>query len=195
MADAAAPRRVLVLGGARSGKSAFAERLAASSGRPVVYVATGEAGDDEMAERIRRHRARRPADWITVEAHRDITAALARTEPRASTWLVDSVTLLVASAMAEAPAARDSERPGDRAEAAVLAELDGLVALGNARESHLVLVSDEAGMGVVPAHPSGRRFRDLLGSVNQHLGVCCHEVYLVVAGLAIECKSRAVPWP
>src|SRR5579859_5158476 len=103
MAEPSSPRRVLVLGGARSGKSGFAERLAASYGRPVVYVATGEAGDDEMAERILRHRARRPGSWVTVEEKLDITAALARIDPHPSAWLIDSVTLLVANVMSQGP--------------------------------------------------------------------------------------------
>lgn len=195
MAEGHGPRRVLVLGGAGSGKSGFAERLAASYGRPVVYVATGEAGDDEMAERIRRHRARRPAGWLTVEERCNVTEALARTATLSATWLIDSVTLLVASAMTRAPEAGAPARAGDRAEATVLRELDGVFALAEARNAHVVLVSDEVGMGVVPDHPSGRRFRDLLGRANQHLSERCDEVYLVVAGLAIECKSRAVPWP
>src|SRR5690348_4546880 len=116
MADAPRARRVLVLGGARSGKSAFAEGLASSIGLPVVYVATGEAIDDEMAGRIRRHRARRPEGWATVEAPRDIPSALARTEPSAVTWLIDSVTLLVAGAMSRAPAAGASDKTGDPVE-------------------------------------------------------------------------------
>lgn len=188
-------RRILVLGGARSGKSAFAERLATSQERSVVYVATGEAGDAEMAERIRRHRARRPASWTTIEEPRDITAALARTASRDDVWLLDSVTLLVASAMDQHSALRAQSPTEDPAEEALLRELDDLFALAGAREAHLVLVGDEAGMGVVPDHPSGRRFRDLLGAVNQHLAARCDRVYFVVAGLAIEIGSRAVSWP
>ena len=166
-------RRVLVLGGARSGKSGFAERLAAECGEPVVYVATMTAVDEEMAERIAHHRARRPPSWRTVEASVDVCAALTR--ETASTVIIEDLTLLLSNYM---------ERDADSAEARVNTEVEALLRI----EAHMIVVSNEVGMGVVPPYPLGRQFRDALGRVNQAAAAACQEVYLIVAGLPLRLK-------
>ena len=163
-----------MLGGARSGKSAFAERLAQACGDPVAYVATARAGDQEMAERIAHHRARRSPTWRTVEAPSDLAEQLL-TEIGLSTVLVEDLTLLLSNHM---------ERDAASAEALTLQEVKALLDL----EVNVVLVSNEVGMGVVPPYPLGRAFRDALGRVNQAAAASCAEVYFIVAGLPLRMK-------
>ncbi len=164
-------RRVLVLGGARSGKSTFAEQLASSLEPPVLYLATATASDDEMAERIAQHRARRPADWRTVESPRTLEVPLGG----ARTVLVEDLTLLLNNLMLETP---------EDAEARARAEIDSLLQA----ECNVVLVSNEVGMGIVPDTPLGRVFRDSLGRLNQHAAARVSEVYFLVAGLPLQLK-------
>jgi adenosylcobinamide kinase/adenosylcobinamide-phosphate guanylyltransferase len=163
----------LVLGGARSGKSAFAERLAAECGEPVLYIATAWRTDDEMAERIARHRAQRSPAWLTVETPRSLVDHVDRAVT--TTVVVEDLTLLLSNHMEVCP---------DDAEAQALNEVESLLAL----ELNVILVSNEVGMGLVPAYPLGRAFRDALGRVNQHAAQLCDEVYLTVAGLPLRLK-------
>jgi adenosylcobinamide kinase/adenosylcobinamide-phosphate guanylyltransferase len=169
-------RRILILGGARSGKSTYAERLAAECGEPVLYVATATALDDEMAERIRLHRARRPANWRTLESPDAIAAPLSRVIGDARTVLIEDLTLLLSNLMLDRPAAD--------AEAQALDEIDALAGISG----HLIVVSNEVGMGIVPATPLGRVFRDALGRLNQHAAARVEEVYVLFAGLPLRLK-------
>lgn len=155
----------LVLGGARSGKSAVAERLASDGAGPVTYVATWvvDEGDADMAARVEAHRSRRPATWTTVETG-DLAAAVRATP---GTLLVDSLTTWVAEAASYAVDVEDFCR--------ALADHDGDV----------VVVSDEVGLGVHPSTEAGRRFRDALGLVNQAVAATSHDVLVVVAGRAL----------
>jgi adenosylcobinamide kinase/adenosylcobinamide-phosphate guanylyltransferase len=168
-------RRILILGGARSGKSALAERLAAECGEPVVYVATATASDAEMAERIRQHRARRPASWRTMERRLGLCAALAEEQVQPATVVVEDLTLLLSNVM---------EQDVDGAEARARDEVAALVGL----EASVILVSNEVGMGLVPTAALGRQFRDALGRLNQAAAAACDEVFLVVAGLPLRLK-------
>jgi adenosylcobinamide kinase/adenosylcobinamide-phosphate guanylyltransferase len=170
------PRRVLVLGGARSGKSSFAERLAADCGQPVLYVATATAGDDEMAERIRLHQAQRPAGWRTLEASRELDVAVPEALRDARTVLVEDLTLLLSNLMLELHSSA--------AEARAIAEFDVLLEL----PADVIVVSNEVGLGIVPPTPLGRVFRDALGRLNQHAAARSSEVYLLVAGLPLRLK-------
>jgi adenosylcobinamide kinase / adenosylcobinamide-phosphate guanylyltransferase len=164
----------LLLGGARSGKSALALRRA--RGRPLVFVATAEPRDDEMAERIARHRAERGESWTTVEAPIRLSEAIV-SAPGGACVVVDCLSLWVANLME-----RGEE---DVAIEAVAAEAARLAA---GRGAHTIAVSNEVGMGVVPASGMGRRYRDLLGRVNAIWADHAAEVLLVVAGrtLALE---------
>ena len=164
-------RRVLVLGGARSGKSAFAERLAMECGPPVLYLATATASDDEMAERIRLHRQRRPAAWLTAESPRSLHVATGS----ARTLIVEDLTLLLNNLMLEAPA---------EAELRARDEVDAVLTLS----AHVILVSNEVGMGIVPATLLGREFRDALGRLNQHAAAAVEEAYFLVASLPLRLK-------
>ncbi|HEX2023270.1 MAG TPA: bifunctional adenosylcobinamide kinase/adenosylcobinamide-phosphate guanylyltransferase [Acidimicrobiales bacterium] len=160
---------VLVLGGARSGKSAVAERLAAglAGDRPATVLATAVVaeGDADMAARVAAHRARRPASWPTVETGPDLVGALGSVT---GTVLVDSVGTWVAS------------QPGLAADSA------GLCAALGARGGHTVVVAEEVGLGVHPTSPAGRRFRDVVGEVNQAVASVADHVLVVVAGRAVR---------
>jgi adenosylcobinamide kinase/adenosylcobinamide-phosphate guanylyltransferase len=159
-----------VLGGARSGKSALAERIAARSGLPVTYLATGVATDDDMAARIEEHRRRRPASWATVECGRDLVPALAAVP---GTALVDALGTWVASFEGFA------------------ADVEGLCAVLRARRTPTVVVSEEVGMGVHPATEAGRCFRDALGAANHKVAAVADDVLLAVAGRVVALERVA----
>jgi adenosylcobinamide kinase / adenosylcobinamide-phosphate guanylyltransferase len=169
-----APRLTLVLGGARSGKSRYAESLTMGFPPPRVYVATAEPLDDEMVARIAAHRARRVADWRTIEASHDVACAVADA-PAGSAVLVDCLTLWLSNLML---ANADIEAESDRLDDA-LARAGGPV----------VLVSNEVGFGIVPDNALARRFRDLQGRLNQRLAALADRVVLVVAGLPVMVKE------
>ncbi len=168
------PSVTLVLGGARSGKSAYAEALVEAAGRGL-YLATAEVGDPEMAERIRRHRQRRGESWQTVEEPLELAAALRRHAHPGRPILVDCLTLWLSNVMA-------TERDAD-VEATALA--DGLSALAGP----VVLVSNEVGLGVVPDTPLGRAFRDHAGRLHQAIARKADRVVLMVAGLPLIVKD------
>ena len=159
----------LLLGGARSGKSELAERVAASLGDPVTYVATASAGDDEdFARRIERHRTRRPKDWTTIESGTDLVLSLRGLN---GTVLVDSLGTWVASV--------DDFRVDADSLCGALSEISGTV----------LVVSEEVGMGVHPASEVGRRFRDALGQLNTRVAAVADDVFLVVAGRVLRLES------
>ncbi len=166
-----------LLGGARSGKSALAVRTASSWNGSVVFVATGTAGDEEMAERIRRHRAERPAAWTTVEEPVQLHEVLRRV-PTDACLLVDCISLWVANLL-EAGWQDDTVEEEAIAVAATVAS----------REALTLVVSNEVGLGVVPETPLGRRYRDVLGRVNAIFAEAASEPLLVVAGHKIRLES------
>jgi adenosylcobinamide kinase / adenosylcobinamide-phosphate guanylyltransferase len=163
----------LLLGGARSGKSALAARLAAGWAGPVAVVVTGEARDQEMAERIRRHRAERPGRWRTVEAPHDLGPALAEA-PGEAFVIVDCLTLWVSNLM-------EQGLPDDQVEE--LARTAAATAA--ARVAPTVAVSNEVGSGIVPSGSLARRYRDLLGQVNTAWVAAADQALLLVAGRAV----------
>jgi adenosylcobinamide kinase/adenosylcobinamide-phosphate guanylyltransferase len=171
------PRQALVLGGARSGKSSFAERLLARQ-RTVEYVACGrppDGSDAEWADRVALHRARRPASWTTVETL-DLVAVLTRPGPPV---LIDCLTTWLARVMDDCGVW--SQTPG--ADARLVAATDALVDAWAGTRRRVVAVSNEVGSGVVPATPSGRRFRDEIGVLNARVAAASPRVWLVTAGL------------
>ena len=182
-----AAKLTLVLGGVRSGKSAFAEKLAGELPRPVIYLATGQAGDAEMAERVRRHQARRPADWRTVEEPLRPAAALAEAlaaVDQPAVVLLDGLDGWVANLIME-------QEDADLAavEALALGEVERLVTVCRGQAAAAALVSSEVGLSLVPDNNLGRRFQDLLGTVNQRAAAAADGVYLVVAGLPLSLKA------
>ena len=174
----------LILGGARSGKSTYASRLAQErGGDDVLFVATAQALDDEMAARIEAHRRDRPAAWRTLEAPRQTGEAILRAEPGAMV-LVDCLTLLVSNAVLALPESASATE----AEAAALAETEGLITAYRRGSGSWIVISNEVGLGLVPAYPVGRTYRDALGRANQRLAAEADEVVLMVAGIPLKIK-------
>ena len=167
------PELTLVLGGARSGKSRYAEGLITALPPPWTYIATAEAGDDEMAARIAGHRARRGTQWHTVEASRALVQALSACG--AEPVLVDCLTLWLSNLML--------------AEADIGAETVQLEQVLAAANGPRVLVANEVGSGIVPSTALGRRFRDQQGLLNQRIAACAERVILTVAGLPLALKG------
>jgi adenosyl cobinamide kinase/adenosyl cobinamide phosphate guanylyltransferase/sugar phosphate isomerase/epimerase len=172
-----------ILGGARSGKSSYAQNLARSLGGSVLYVATAQAGDADMKARIEAHRAERPAHWRTFEAPLRVGEAIqqALEEQSADVILIDCLTLLASNVLLQLPE-NTTER---QAAAALLAEIDALLACRRNTKAHWIIVSNEVGLGLVPPYPLGRTYRDALGRANQQLAAAASEVYFLVAGMAL----------
>lgn len=166
----------LLIGGARAGKSTLAVRRAVESGLPVTFVATAEALDAEMTERVARHRAERPAGWTTVEAPRDLEAALREIAP-GDAVIVDCLTLWVTNLLLDGAG-----------EDAIAARAEEAALLAAQRGGPTLVVTNEVGSGVVPSSELGRRFRDALGIVNSIWSEHASETFLVVAGGVLELK-------
>ncbi len=170
----ALPPVTLVLGGARSGKSAFAERMITTHRRGRVYLATAEILDAEMAERVRQHRARRDSQWRNVEAPLDLAGAIVAETEQGAAVLVDCLTLWLSNLM-------HAERDPDAETAALIK------ALGQCG-GPLVFVSNEVGLGIVPDNALARAFRDHAGRMNQRIAGIADDVFFVAAGLPMKLK-------
>ena len=186
-------RLIVILGGARSGKSAFAERLATSSERSVAFIATAIAGDDEMRERIARHRASRPKGWHTLEEPLDLAGAVRTASNLAEVLLLDCITLWLANWLFQQYGTNAEEEFASSAlfdAGALKKEVGALLEEVNflAPNKTLIVVTNEVGLGIVPAYPLGRVYRDALGYVNQRLARAANRVYLMVAGIAVDIK-------
>ena len=177
-------RLTLVLGGVRSGKSSYAQQLAASGSR-VLFAATAEAGDEDMARRINAHRESRPADWDTLEESIDLVSALTPLLPRYDTILLDCLTLWVSNLLLA-----DSEPGSKRCD--IPATTRGLLDLYRNGEASWVIVSNEVGLGVVPPTKLGRKYADELGRVNQLVAAEADDVYFMAAGLPLTLKTSAL---
>ncbi|HIN05278.1 MAG TPA: bifunctional adenosylcobinamide kinase/adenosylcobinamide-phosphate guanylyltransferase [Dehalococcoidia bacterium] len=176
----------LVLGGVRSGKSAFAEGLAGKDNRPVLYLATGLAVDEEMEERIRRHQESRPAHWTTIEEPLDLAGSLT-TGPLVGVEgpvLIDSLDVWLANMMFEQKYSDTEEL-----ENSVLWHINGMLKAIDQATAEFTLVSSEVGLSMVPMELMGRRFQDLLGMVNQRVAAKADRVYTVMAGIPVQIKG------
>lgn len=177
----------LILGGARSGKSRHAEQLATASGLPVRVIVTAEALDDEMAARIARHQADRPAGWRVVEAPTHLAAALLAEAAPDRCVVVDCLTLWLANLLDGAeklpPAASADLLP------AFARERAALLALIPTLPGRVIFVANEVGLGLVPETPLGRLFRDEAGRLNQAVAALCEQVSFVAAGLPLKLKG------
>ena len=182
--------RTLVLGGARSGKSAYAERLAVDSGKEVVYIATARAGDGEMAKRIEQHRSNRPAHWTTVEEPILIAAALEKWCAPERLVLVDCLTLwltnLIFSVDQDCPEVGVIDLP-----ALFYEQNDALIAALHDAKGDVVLVSNEVGLGIIPYGALSRCFADEAGRMNQAVAAACDRALFVVAGMPLTLKGAA----
>jgi adenosylcobinamide kinase / adenosylcobinamide-phosphate guanylyltransferase len=184
-----AGKLTFILGGARSGKSAYAERFAADFGGQVLYIATAEALDDEMEVRIQNHQAARPSHWFTLESPRNVGQAFMAWQEEQSREVVglvllDCLTLLtnnLALALPEPLEEVDLTR-------ALNEELDDILAAVEASGLHWLVVSNEVGLGLVPPYPLGRVYRDSLGRANQRLAATADEVLFMVAGIPMKVR-------
>lgn len=172
----------LILGGARSGKSSFAEQIAREAGKSVLFIATATAGDGEMAERIRNHQASRPAEWHTLEMPHDIGRNLAA--PIAEVVIVDCITLLVSNILFSL----SENTPTEVVIHKLQVEIDELIAAQARIGGQWLLVSNEVGLGLVPPYPLGRVYRDALGWANQALARAAQRVIFMVAGIPMVIK-------
>ncbi|MVN87116.1 bifunctional adenosylcobinamide kinase/adenosylcobinamide-phosphate guanylyltransferase [Deinococcus sp. HMF7620] len=175
-ADARPGRLLFVTGGARSGKSRFAEGLAAGSGLPVTYLATAQALDSEMADRIARHRADRPAGWLTVEEPVHLTAALHSVQT--PVVLLDCLSLWVSNLLL-------ADWTEDHLASATADLLDAALS----RPGLSIVVTNEVGLGIVPDNALARRYRDVLGRANQACAASSHEAWLLVSGLPLKLRG------
>jgi adenosylcobinamide kinase / adenosylcobinamide-phosphate guanylyltransferase len=172
----------LILGGARSGKSSFAEKIAREARKSVLYIATATASDTEMAERIRNHQASRPAEWQTLELPRGIGQNLAA--PVAPVVIVDCITLLVSNILVSLPENTNDEIVMQK----IHVEIDELITAQARFGGQWLIVSNELGLGLVPPYPLGRVYRDALGFVNQALAQAAKRVVFMVAGIPMAIK-------
>lgn len=180
----------LVIGGARSGKSAWAERQARESGLRVSYFATAQALDDEMRRRVEHHRARRPAEWGCVEAPIELATALKAHAAPDACLLVDCLTLWLTNLFFAGKAAKQAEA-GEAVDCPLLdGQTEALIDLLPGLPGRIVLVSNEVGSGVVPMHPVSRLFADEQGRLNQRVASVCERVTLVTAGLPLKLKGE-----
>lgn len=174
-------RLSLVLGGARAGKSTYAQRLAEDGGR-VLFVATAEAGDADMEARIRAHRESRPAAWDTLEEPLDLAGALATVADGYDTVVLDCLTLWVSNLLL-----RGGER--EDVDIDIPGEVGGLLGAYERGAASWIVVSNEVGLGVVPPTDLGRRYRDELGRANQMVATAADDVYFLAAGLPLTLKG------
>jgi adenosylcobinamide kinase/adenosylcobinamide-phosphate guanylyltransferase len=175
-------RTIFITGGARSGKSSFAEQMAAGHGARLCYLATARALDDEMGRRIRTHRQRRGAGWQTLEEPLHLAQALKTSDGRFTVILVDCLTLWLSNLLLL------DEVPGEETEARVMAEVQRLATVLRGMTSPVIIVSNEVGMGIVPENRLARIFRDLAGQANQIIAAAADEAWLVASGIPLRLK-------
>jgi adenosylcobinamide kinase / adenosylcobinamide-phosphate guanylyltransferase len=177
---------ILITGGARSGKSRFAQEAALKAGGEVLFVATAEALDDEMKERIAAHRRSRPAGWRTLEAPINTGSRIRLHAGKAGTIIIDCVTLLVNNIFTQA----GSDEPVDvvKVNSLLEKELESILTCVEQLDTVFYVVTNEVGLGVVPDNALARIYRDMLGKANQRLAAAANEVYLLVSGIAVKIK-------
>lgn len=176
------PRTIFITGGARSGKSRFAEQLSLEFGAPLCYLATAQALDSEMGERISRHQQRRGNDWQTTEEPLHLTQALACCDGNYKAVLVDCLTLWLTNLLLL------YEDLGEQAEERIMDDVHRLAATLRGMTTPVILVSNEVGMGIVPEHRLGRIFRDIAGQANQIMASAAGEAWLVASGIPLKLK-------
>jgi adenosylcobinamide kinase/adenosylcobinamide-phosphate guanylyltransferase len=187
---------ILILGGARSGKSSYAENLAGEiGGDAVLYLATSEIKDEEMRQRIDNHRASRPQAWRTVEAPCDLAEKVSQGVEAEKVILIDCLTMYVSNALLETTAPLDDAFDPPRAdpfdpeiETRLMEEMKALVKNHQQSSVDTIIVSNEVGLGLVPAYELGRAYRDMLGRANQYLASQADEVLFLVAGIPMKFK-------
>lgn len=185
-------KNILLIGGARSGKSHYAQELALKSAQPVLFVATAEAADEEMRQRIEEHRKARPADWSVLEATTHVGNHILQNIDRAQIVVVDCITLLVSNLLTQHSNPGNEQMEASLIEKEVMAEISELVDCMNRINASFIIVTNEVGLGLVPSNKLGRLYRDFLGRANQTLAQSVDEVYYMIAGLPLPVKQLAI---
>jgi len=182
-------RIIFITGGARSGKSAFAQETAGKY-KEVAYIATAPVTDAEMEARVRLHQASRPKNWSTLEAQTDLPGVIERSGNKV--FLLDCLTVYIANAVVgvvDEDAELIDMRVQDETEDLVMREVGRMIKIVRERDLTAVIVSNEVGMGLVPAYPMGRMFRDVVGRANKLIAAAADEAYLVVSGIPLKLKG------
>ncbi len=174
-------KNVLILGGARSGKSAFAQELASKLGKRIRFCATAEPLDKEMRTRILEHKKSRPQGWDTIEASKGAGRKIGRLLFKYDAVIIDCITLLVANSMGNLTEYKEAEKRVD-------SEIHAIFKCMERKRASIILVSNEVGLGLVPENKIDRVYRDILGRANQQLAAHSDEVYFMVAGLPLKLK-------
>jgi adenosylcobinamide kinase/adenosylcobinamide-phosphate guanylyltransferase len=181
---------ILITGGARSGKSNFAESIAKGTGKDVLYIATSVPFDSEMKMRVRKHREQRPGDWSLLEAYKDFDIHLSKTGSKREVYLLDCITLMVTNIIMEKESdwqnINESEVLG--IEQDIKREIEKLIEFIEYSDGLFIAVTNEVGMGIVPENKLSRAFRDVAGRANQMLAKVADEVYLCVSGIPLKIK-------
>ena len=175
---------ILVTGGARSGKSSFAEKLAKETNKDVTYVATSQALDEEMTLRIEEHKKRRPRNWKTIEEPLNASSVIEKEGKADRVILLDCLALLVANLIFS-----KGDSTSELIDQAVLNEIKTLAKISKDVQASVIIVTNEVGMGIVPEYPLGRAYRDTLGKANQILASEADEVYLLICGIPVNVKQ------
>ena len=184
-------KAILITGGARSGKSRYAEKLARELEGHVLYIATSIPFDEEMKSRVKKHRESRPSEWYTYEGHRSLGRVITENGGQYRGILLDCVTVMVTNLLLEYPGIDyDNASYEDFAEAerAINEEVEELLKGISKTDATVIMVTNELGSGIVPENLLGRVFRDIAGRVNQHIAEHCDEVFLTVCGLPLKLK-------
>lgn len=168
----------LILGGARSGKSQFALKLAQKTARPVIFIATATASDKEMRQRIKLHRKNRPSHWKTIEEPRKLSFLVKRISKKTDLIIIDCMTIFISNLLLEG-----------RSDYSIQNEVNSLLSAIRKSGFNSLIVSNEVGMGIVPDNPLARRFRDLAGRINQFIAAASDEAYFIVSGLPLKLKG------
>jgi adenosylcobinamide kinase/adenosylcobinamide-phosphate guanylyltransferase len=187
----------MITGGARSGKSSFAEKMAADSGENILYIATAKPIDEEMKNRIRKHRESRPSHWETLEAFKQFDVVLKDKLTGRSAVLLDCITIMVTNLMLEYDEGEGlhdtdwdtlTQEQVDRIEQSIKQEIEKLIRVAKDSTIPFIFVTNEVGLGVVPPYAMGRDYRDIAGRVNQQLAQAADEVYFCVSGIPMKVK-------
>lgn len=181
----------LIVGGARSGKSSYAEECAKNQTDKVVYLATAIVTDEDMKNRIEKHRQDRPSFWHTIERYRDFSEIVNYQDfIEAEVLLLDCLTVMTTNIMFDEHKDYDiiSKEKLKDIENLIIAEIDELIAISRENDKSLIMVTNEVGMGLVPAYKLGNYFRDIAGRVNRHVATCADEVTFVAVGIPLKLK-------
>jgi adenosylcobinamide kinase/adenosylcobinamide-phosphate guanylyltransferase len=185
-------KSILLIGGARSGKSSYAEELARQIGGEVLFVATAEARDEEMRRRIEVHKKSRPSHWHTLEAPCRVGGCIADFNDKFDVVVLDCVTLLVNNILCQHMETQGEDIDEKMVEQDVKSEISAIIECVQKNQATYIMVTNEVGEGIIPLGASTRIYRDVLGRANQMLARAADEVYLMVAGIPLRIKPRAL---